>query len=55
MEIALKLDTDSHNSFPDGELKIRRGSSRTDNLVLVLEDRQIEVNFDQIKKALEIL
>jgi hypothetical protein len=56
MNIILPLKDDSHNSdpSPDG-LELRRGSARPNNCVIIIGDRQVEVNMDELKKAVSIL
>lgn len=55
MLIALPLETDSDSSSPTETLDLRRGSNRPDNCVIVIGERQIEVNMDDLKKAVAIL
>lgn len=55
MEISLALATDSHNTYPTDELKIRRGVNRPDNAVINVGGRQVEVDFDQLHRAVVAL
>lgn len=56
MLISLPLDIDSYNSDPSNErLELYRGNNRAENCVIVLGDRQIEVNMDELKKAISVL
>lgn len=55
MEIALTIDVDSHNSTPCDTLNIRRGVNRPDNVVIQIGDRQIEVKFEDLRRAVRAI
>lgn len=55
MNIQLHIDIDSDNSAPTGTLDLRRGVNRPANVVLVLDDRQIEVNMYELQRAVAAL
>lgn len=58
MEIRIKIDVDSYNSYPEGYLELRRGINRPGNVVITIsddDDRQIEVPIADMLKALSTL
>ena len=55
MKIIIPIDVDSNRSYPE-EITIRRGVIREHNVVFEFDnDRQIEVNLEQLKKILGMI